>query len=318
MSLDTPNQDILDLTSLLKKEETINILPPALLAAKALNKKNTIGTIEVELPVINVKVKCNALSNIDDLTIKTISGSMSAYNDLNIRLLYNHLIFPENCPIQSYEIFLYYCTEADFRAGLYGVMMATFKNLDESRFKCKNKNCPNPDTDKIFNYAPKMSDIRINYKKAPYASPNGDHTKDIFIATSEIMTVNYKFENLLSKIKLFESKSNDEIRNNLLNFGTMVSKTEITINYIDSIKVIGETEEFIISRPEDIKLFINSLNLTSKEEFEKLNDKFIEHISSWNPTFNSTIECPHCKSTQEWEDIDIYVEFFRKFTTIFQ
>lgn len=318
MGITTPNEGLLDLTKMVKKEDSVNILPPALLAAKALNKKNTIGEIEAELPVMNVKVKCRALSNVDDLAVKTISGSMSAYNDLNMRLLYDHLIFPEGYFVQTYEQFILYCTEADFRSGLYGVMQATFKTLDESRFKCKNAKCPNPNEDKIFTVSPKMGDIRINYKQAPYNSPSGDHTRDIFIATTDILTINYKFENIASKIQLFNVKSNEEIRNNLLTFGSMISKNELTINYIDSIEVAGDEEVFKISHPADILLFINSLTLTSKDEIEKLNNKFIEHINGWNPTFNSVIECPHCKTTQEWEDIDIYVEFFRKFTTIFQ
>lgn len=312
-------KEVLDLTKVTKKDEqTINILPPALLAAKALNKKNSIGTIEVHLPILNVKVKCLAMSNVDDLTIKTISGSMSAYSDLNFKLLYKHLEFPENHSIVDYESFLYYCTEADFRAALYGVMMATFKTLEESKFQCKNKTCPNPDETKVFNASVKISEIQIEFKKEPYVSINGDHTKDIFIAQNEILTINYKFDNIKNKINYFSIKSNEEIRNNILSYGSMIPKNEMVINYIDSIEVLSDEQIYKISSPQDILLFLQALDLTSKEELEKLNEKYINYIDSWIPDFKTEVECPHCKTKTKWEGLDIYVEFFRKFTTLFQ
>lgn len=310
----------LDLTSLVKtgKPDTINILPPALLAAKAMNKKHSIGTIEVELPVLNKKILCNPLTSVDDLTIKTISGSLSAYNDVNFQLLYKSLKFPEDMGIDSYETFIRKFTEADFRASLFGVLNSSFKALEETKFKCKNENCPNPDKNKLFDFAPKMSNIKINYPKPHYISPSGDHTNDIFIATNDILTIHYKFDSIEDKLNLFRTKSNGEIRDNLMTIGSMVPKEDLTINYIDAIEVQTDEEIYKISNKDDIKMFIKTLELSSREEIEKLNTKFINHIESWLPTFSTTVECPHCQSKQEWEDIDLYVEFFRKFTAIFQ
>jgi hypothetical protein len=308
-----------DLTKLIKKEESkVNILPPALLAAKALNKKNTIGMIEVELPIMNVKVKCNAMSGVDDLTIKTISGSVSAYTDLNFSLIYKHLEFPEGHPVKSFEQFKLYCTEADFRTALFGIMLATFITLEESKFVCKNAKCPNPDPDKIYSLAIKMKDIKIEYQKEHYVSPNSNHTMDIFIAESDKININYKFECIEDKINYFSVKSNEEIRQNILTYGAMIPKNDLTINYIDSITVFADDEKFTLQQPGDILLFLNTLNLTSKEEIEKINSKFIQHIDSWIPKFSTKLTCPHCNTSHDWEDIDIYVEFFRKFTNIFQ
>lgn len=307
-----------DLSNLVqgKKESKPSILPPALLAAKALNKKNSVGAIEITLPVMNVPVICNAFANIDETIIKTISGSMTSYNDANFKLLYDHAKFQEGT-ITSFEDFKQKMTEADFRTLLYGIMKASIKNLEEQRFPCKNKNCPNPDENKIFNFTPAMSNLRIKFQQENYVSPSGDHTKDLFVAENDIMTVNYKFDSIESKIEIFNSKSNDEIRNNLINLGTMLPKTELTINYIDSIEIRDGEELYKISNPRDIELFIRSLNVSSREDLEKLNDRFISHINGWIPTFSTTIICPHCNKTQEWEDIDIYIEFFRKFTAIF-
>lgn len=307
-----------DMTGLGKKEEKVNsILPPALRAAKALNKKNTIGIKEVTLPVMNVKVKCKAFSNIDDLTAKTISGSMTAYNDANMRLLFNHLEFPFEITLDR---FLYSCTEADFRTALYGVMCSSFKKLEENTFQCKNKNCPNPHEHNIWTEQIDMMNINIIIPQAPFISPNNDHTKDLFVAQSGILTINYKFDSLQYKMDLFNSKSNDEIRHNLSTIGMMVPKADLQMNYIDSIIVVdpeNPEEQFIIKEENDIKLFINQLDVTSRDEIESLNARYIDHIDGWIPTFETTVKCPHCETSQKWEDIDIYIEFFRKFTAIF-
>ena len=320
MSIDgtTVPQLPVDLTNIGHKEEKKqSILPPALLAAKALNKKNNLGTIEVHLPVLNVTVKTVAFSGINDTIVKTISGSISSYNDANFRLLYNHIIFPEECNITTYEDFKSKLTEADFRAALFGVMNASFKTLEENKFVCRNEKCPNPDENKVFPFAPKMNQIKIDFPREAYVSPSGDHTLDLFIAETDILKINYKFDAIDTKIKMFQSRTNDEIRNNIINVGTMLPKTDLTINYIDSIEVNDGEETYKISQPEDIALFIRSLDVTSREEIENLNSKFITHIDGWIPRFSTEITCPHCKTSQTWEDIDIYVEFFRKFTTIF-
>lgn len=312
------NQDFVDLTKIgAREEKNVSILPPAILAAKALNKKNKIGVQEVHLPVLNVKVFCSAIANIDEVMIKTISGSMSAYNDANFRLFYKHTEFPPEANINSYEDFIRVLTEADFRTMLFGIMAASFKSLEESRFVCRNEKCPNPDANKVFNYTPTMQSLRINFPQAPYISPSKDHTKDLFIADSDIMKINYRFSTIEHKVDAFKTKSNDEIRQNLINHGMMLPKTEITINYIDSISVTDGEQTFVCTNPEDIKLFISSLDVTSREEMEKLNDRFITYIDGWIPTFSTTVTCPHCSNKQDWEDIDIYVEFFRKFTAIF-
>ncbi len=319
MSTTVPSsQEVLDLTNVgVRDEKRVSILPPALLAAKALNKRNNIGVQEVHLPVLNIKVHCSAIANIDEVMIKTISGSMTAYNDANFRLFYKHTEFPAEANINSYEDFLRVLTEADFRTLLFGIMRASFKSLEESRFVCRNEKCPNPDESKVFNYTPTMSSININFPQAPYVSPSQDHTKDLFIADSDIMKINYRFSTIEHKVEIFRTKSNDEIRQNLINHGMMLPKTELTLNYIDSISVTDGEQTYVCSHPDDIRLFIGSLDVTSREEIEKLNDKFITYIDGWIPTFNTVVKCPHCSKTQNWEDIDIYVEFFRKFTAIF-
>ena len=204
-----PGQTPVDLTNLgqSQKETKPSILPPALLAAKALNKKNSVGSIEITLPVMNCAVVCSAFSNIDETVIKTISGSMSSYNDANFQLLYKHAEFKNN-EVNSYEEFKQKLTEADFRTILYGIMKASIKNLEEQRFPCKNKNCPNPDENKIFSFTPAMSNVRINFQQENYVSPSGDHTKDLFVAENDIMTINYKFDSIESKINLFNKKQN--------------------------------------------------------------------------------------------------------------
>jgi hypothetical protein len=131
------------------------------------------------------------------------------------------------------------------------------------------------------------------------------------------LPIGYFIDTIKHKIDIFRTKSNDEIRQNLIDTGMMLQKTDLTLNYMDSVEVIDDDQKYIISNQDDIKLFINSLDVTSREEIEKLNDRFISHIDGWIPKFKTTVKCPHCSKTQEWEDIDIYVEFFRKFTAIF-
>lgn len=313
-------QPVMDLTKLnARNEKVTNILPPALLAAKLLNKRNSLGNKEVHLPVANYKVLCKSIPSIDNVEIKTISGSMHAYNAALLKLFYESCVFPPEAGINSIDDFVSKLAEADFKTINYGIIQASFKNLETTSQICKNEKCTNPDESKIFTFQPLASDLEIHFSTAPFESPNKDFTKDLFIYDDEILTIKYKFDIIGQRYQELKKYSNNEIRDNLVNFGALLPKEAILPFFVDSVIIKGdesiETQE--LTNPTDIALFFQKLDTTSREIFESINDKYIDHILSWQPTFSMKVECPHCKNKMDWRNIDIFVEFFRKFIAIY-
>jgi hypothetical protein len=307
---------VMDLTSLNKEKKT-SILPNALRAANFFNDKNSIGAVETQLPVSGIKIVCNPISSIDEITAKTIMGSIQMYMEHNLKLFYGSIIFPEDSYIKTFEEFLT-LTEADFKAIVYGVMKASYKTLNQTTFICQNKKCSNPDKDKTFQFTPQINEIVIDYPKGFFESPNNDFRKDSFIATLNNIKIIYKFDSILDRINLFKNKSNQEIRNNIQKINSMVPKVEMIPMFIDSVEIDMGDEVINLEDDNEIMVFISKLNSTSKEVVETTNNQYIEYILGYSPEFNSkSIECPHCKHQNEWEDIDLMVEFFLKISAIY-
>ena len=312
--------ETLDLSKLNNKtEKAMSILPPALLAAKLMNRRNSLGSIEVHLPVGNYKVMCKSISSIDNSTIKTISGSMHSYTKELMQLFFDACTFPEEAGIYTINDFISKLCEADFKTITYGIIIASFKNLDTTSQICKNPKCSNPDESKIFTFVPVAKNLKISFPKAPFVSPSGDFTKDLFVYDDEVLTIKYKFDIIGQRYSELSKYTNDEIRNNIMNFNTLLPKEIILPFFVDSVIVKGDEEiaTQVITNPVEISMFFSKLDTVSREIFEALNDQYIDHILSWQPVFSMEVECPHCKNKMDWGNIDIFVEFFRKFIAIY-
>lgn len=310
------SNDTMDLTNLSETNQTVNMLPPELVAANLFNKKNMIGSIETQLPVLNETIVCNPIGSLDEITVKTITGSIQMYIDTNIELFYKCMVFPETSWVKTIEDYKQ-LTEADHMAAIYGVMSASFKTLNNSSFKCKNEECPNET--KIFKVTPRMDQIKIEYPQGIFDSPNKDFRKDSFISELGNITITYKFDTIGERLEIFKNKSNEEIRNNIQKIRALITKLETVPLFIDSIKIEDTSLEkpIILNNKNEIMIFIHKLNTSSKEIIEASNNKYIDHILGYQPKFSAEIECPHCGTMNSWEDIDLMVEFFLKISTIY-
>lgn len=311
---------VMDLTNLgNRSEKVMNILPPALLAAKLLNKRNSLGSVEVHLPVANYKVLCKPIASVDNAEIKTISGSMHIYNNALLKLFFDACVFPPEAGIETVDDFVSKICEADFKTINYGIIKSSFKTLETTSQICQNPKCTNPDESKIFTFQPMAADLEISFPKPPFQSPNHDFTKDLFVYDDDILTIRYKFDIIGQRYQELKKYSNAEIRENLISFGSLLPKELILPFFVDSVVIKGddtiETQE--LTNAADIALFFKKLDTTSREIFESINDKYIDHVLSWQPIFSMRIECPHCKNKMDWGNIDIFVEFFRKFIAIY-
>lgn len=317
---EVPSAQIMDLTQLGNRTEKVaSILPPALLAAKLLNRRNSLGSVEVHLPVANYKVLCKPVSSVESAEVKTISGSMHVYNSSLLKLFFESCQFPPEAGINTLDDFISKLCEADFKTINYGIIKASFKFLETSSQVCQNEKCPNPDESKIFSFQPLAGDLQINFPQAPFQSPNKDFTKDLFVHDDEILTIKYKFDIIGQRYQELKKYSNAEIRDNLIALGSLLPKESILPFFVDSVIIKGDEtiDTQVLTRPEDIALFFQKLDTTSREIFETINDKYIDHVLSWQPVFSMQVECPHCKTKMDWRNIDIFVEFFRKFIAIY-
>lgn len=309
----------LDLTTLVKQgEQGVSILPPELLAASLFNTKNKLNSIEVQLPVLNEKIICNNIESLDEVTVKTISGSLQMYIDENIELFWNSITFPETSWVKTIEDFKQ-LSEADYNTAVYGVMRASFKTLNQSTFICGNQKCSNTDPERKFKFTPTMNMINIDYPQGIFKSPNNDFRRDTFISEIGNLTITYKFDCIGDKLELFRNKSNEEIRQNIRTIRSLISKLETTPIFIDSITITDPSLEqpIVLKNKNEIMIFIHKLNTTSKELVEESNNRFIDYILGFKPTFSAKIPCPHCNQMTDWKDIDLMVEFFLKVSTIY-
>lgn len=315
----TSNTQVIDMTNITKEKGTLNILPSSILAANLFNGSNKLGSIEVDLPILNSKAITNPISSVSELEAKTISGSMHVYMEKNLRLFYNFTEFDSALGIDSFEEFCRRLTDTDFQTIVFGSLKSSFKTLQESSFVCTNAKCNNTDPAKVFKFTIETKNIVANFPKAPFVSPSNDHTRDLFIDELNGIKINYKFDSIGDKLKILSTKSNEEIRNNLAKIRTLLPKAELITTYIDSIEIDDVANQKIIklTSSDEIIVFLSRLNTSAKEVINNSTNTYINHMNSWKPTFSTELECPHCKNKMTWEDIDLIVEFFLKLSTLY-
>lgn len=310
---------VVDMTNLTGGESKLNILPSAILAANMFNMTNKLGSIEVELPIMNIKVVVNPISSMSELEAKTISGSIHVYMEKNLRLFYDHTEFPPEAGINSFETFLEKMTDTDFKVIAYALTKASFKTLQESSFICSNEKCSNPDKERIFKFTISTQNLDIHFPRAPFDSPSKDHTKDLFIDEMGNLKINYKFDCLRDKFNILSAKTNEDIRHNLSTIRTLMPRIELIKLFIDSVEITNPQDGTVIklTSQDEIVVFLSKLNTSSKELINASTTKYINHLMGWTPTFSTDLICPHCKNKTVWEDIDLIVEFFLKLSTVY-
>ena len=313
-----PNNTV-DMTNINNTENKLNILPSAILAANMFNTTNKLGSIEVELPIMNKKVVVNPISSMTELEAKTISGSVHIYMEKNLRMFYNYSEFPAELGINSFETFLEKMTDTDFKLLSYGLLRSSFKTLQESTFMCSNENCTDPDPERLFKFTIQTQNINVNFPREPFVSPSNDHTKDLFIDELGNLKINYKFDCLRDKFSILSSKTNEEIRHNLSTIRTLLPRIELLKLFIDSIEITNPMDGSTIklNTQDEILVFLSKLNTSSKELINSSTTKYINHLMGWNPKFSTDLICPHCQNKTVWEDIDLIVEFFLKLSTVY-
>lgn len=303
-----------ELTINTEKKQTKSILSPALRAANALNKMKDIGKKFIELPISKDKLTVGAISSLNELEARTIVGNVRTYNTTNMKLFYNACDFGDNP--RTYEEFLNY-TRADFITILYGIVITTFEKLAEQRYICSNKNCTNPNEDKIYSAQVQTKDLSLIHHDVEYVSHAGDYLKDLLTYNNDYLSLSYKFSTMGELLELLESKSNEELRTNLSKYQMMVPNNELTPLFIHEIKIKDGDEDIVLKTKQDIFIFLTKLSVGMKEEIENLNRQNVDYFKQWTPTVNGKTKCPHCDHVNIVEDIDLMVEFFLKISAIY-
>ena len=208
-------------------------------------------------------------------------------------------------------------TRADFITILYGIVITTFEKLAEQRYICSNKNCTNPNEDKIYSAQVQTKDLSLIHHDVEYVSHAGDYLKDLLTYNNDYLSLSYKFSTMGELLELLESKSNEELRTNLSKYQMMVPNNELTPLFIHEIKIKDGDEDIVLKTKQDIFIFLTKLSVGMKEEIENLNRQNVDYFKQWTPTVNGKTKCPHCDHINIVEDIDLMVEFFLKISAIY-
>ena len=305
-----------------EKTKTKNLLPAAMKAANLMNKKLSIGSIEVETLLTKRKFNITKLSVLDDATIKSLNGGLSMYTDALLKTFYKCVEVADDKPF-TYDDFLD-LPEADFTIILYAIFRASFTTLvgGKRTFICTNENCPSPtedkDGNKTFTHDFTCKDLDIKFPNEAYTG--SDPKTHVFKYNREFVDFEFQFPKIGELLELLKKKSNSEVRALLSNGNALATAEELIATTLKRVTLRDDdSETLVLDTKLDIELFLKALDVTSKEIVYEQIGVAQDEIKKWTPLVVGKTICPYCTDTsvEREENFDLLVEMFLKFSTLY-
>jgi len=282
-------------------EQKINILPDYMTALNAVDQFLTLNNRELILPMLRTSVIASPITNIEDLQIKSFSGSTKNFFITVDKILFKHIEFvDEKIRPNTFEEFLNILTSDDKNTMLYGVLSASFDTLDKRSMLCQNCN-----EEIIFDV--KLDemvheDTFKNQWNKPVSVIDWRETLDIFGNGQLKITVKYMVESDI--LKMYEGNSNSKIKKLLEETGKPYSQSELTAATIDKIEIKQANDELLI-----LDNYDSIYNFYTKAPIQ-LQKKIIEKIDTIEledtmPVFYQEVQCPKCTTNNTFYMTDL-------------
>ena len=301
-----PPSNVINVTK--AAQNTLDIRPPAIIAASALNKMRRIGNIEVNLPVLNESVICLGIKSLTDTEIRTLSASIHVYKEEILKAIYEAVEFKPDSVIKTFNDFLK-LSYADITMLLFGVLKTSFNTGLHNNYTCQS--CKSD-----FKTNIPMTQVNIIQTKENFKAKISAFEDTFVDRIDDQIKLVFKFDTIESKMTLLNKMSNEETRNKILEFGTLFTPMEVRLTKLKTILVTVDGADFTFNDENEIKTFINQLDLGTREILNERINKTCALVDEYIPKFSVDIKCPHCEHKMVWEDFDPMVEFFHKVSTL--
>ena len=270
---------------------------------------------EVFCHIAKVTALTTPLIASDDLMLKTTMSSVGVYDRELSKLIHKHTSFPD---IESagqkisFEQFLTNMSFLDRQILLWGIFDATYGSLGNRDIKC-------PFCDNEFN-----DDIKADELLQPNTLISWEHDApftDYEYLIEKIIDVPniYKLE-FVTKLPTIQRHlnvvallSDDAVKNNFDQFGSLFSKVEELTSVTSEIRVYKTEDDEspdIFANAKDIHFVVNQFLLLSITA--EVLRKFNEHFAKYIPSFKKPYTCGECGKDFDFF-VDIEISLFRRF-----
>lgn len=286
-------------------------LPKYMEAAEATAALTKLRNLEVELPLLKTKAVVSPLMNIDDAQLKSLYSTGSTFLQTFNRILYHHTQFVD-IEFGSFEDFQEHLNPADKSMLVYALLTCSFTELSEKEFKC-----------------PKCKDSFIkalipSEMYAYHSQPKKWQFKDDFLNYSKTIKVtpwleiDYKMPTEMDKLKMMDNFSEEELRKNYSETGTIMNNLASLSFHIREVRIKPENGEVITltDQVRDIYPWLGTIPIDLKTKVIKTNE--IKTFEPFMPTFEYNLECDKCSNGFKWEGVDPEEDFFRQILFIYQ
>jgi len=275
-----------------------------------LNDLSSIGTVEVELPILQCRAVISPIVGNDDLIQKTLKTT--GYNFIKTfnELLLKNTKF-EGIDFESLEDFEKHLSASDKMIIIHGLLDATYSTLPEKLITCPHCKKQNP-----YTFTPSDMVHEDTYKKQ--WSHDEDFTE--YRATKTIIDgfdIVYKMGTEDQKLKLLKNKSTQQLKDDLQDVGGLLNNLELITLYIDKIIIGKGKNKKIYSDDKKIIDIINGMAADLKTKV--IEDQTINEFLEYAPNYYLNVFCKDISCSKEfnWYDIDPETDFFRKSVSIY-
>jgi hypothetical protein len=279
-------------------------------------------------PVAKHRVLASPLTVADDLSLKTMISSPDIYDrELSI-LIFEHCEFPDLATRPEYTDFIEAMSHFDKKVLLWAIFDATYKTLGEQEIVCPKCSEKFKDTilakelvveDTIKNLWKKPVPFQKDYVEYTYNIGDEEIGIDKFVFHLSIPTI----KKHLDILRMIDAAT---VKDNMNNFGTLMSKTEELSLITTSISVYfyaDKVNEQEIEKDEAVSMEIAELK-TAREVHKLIGtyipldnvrdivEVFNNEYGSLDPDFKKIMVCPSCDHNFEFK-VDMEVALFKSF-----
>jgi len=279
---------------------------PAFMKALDVTRQVVARQVGGKLPMYpNVTVNVTPLTGADDLKLKTMRSDLASFTKTINTLLLEHTTF-EGLKIDSLEDFQQKITAPDKQMLLALLLDASYKTLPKRDYVC-------PQCKEITSHELAIADI-LTYEKTEIHPWEEDKpvyektfTKKMFDDHLEV-TIKYTTEK--DRLQVYETISNDKVRNSLLKTNQILDSTDTLLMFVQEITIYPEKGEPIVLRNKvlDIKGYLDHSPLEVHDAITHFID---EVFDKYVQKYRAPLTCGSCGHKYDIV-IDIENEFFRK------
>jgi len=267
-------------------------------------------TVEVELPILKTKVKVSPIDGAEDLILKTLKSSGATFIHSFNELLFKHCKF-DGIEFEGVKDFEDHLTPPDKQLIVYALLNSTFNKLPE-----KTITCPHCKTSEVYSAPPEamfhQDTIQKVWDKVDFES------YEIMSEVVPGLQVFYSMPTETDKLLLLESKTNGQMREDILENDDVFNTLELFSVYIKKLIIKHENGDIVLTdKVNEIIPTINGMPLELKAAL--LKDETVSEFTEYAPKFYLNLTCDNRKCNRDftWDEIDPEQDFFRKALSVY-